>query len=121
MASPLDGPLRAVAKNVMRRFGAEGTIEYVGTGTYNPTTGTASSDVDKTLTAKGLVERYTSAEIDGTLVLRGDLKWTVAALGIDAPRPNDLVTIDEKRHTVISVSPTWSGEEVALYALQLRR
>lgn len=121
MASPLDAPLRAVAKTLMRQFGAEGLIEYVQTGGYDTTTGLASSSAPLTATVNGIIESFGNAEIDGTLVKRGDLKWTIAAKDVDRPRINDLVTIDAVRYTVQSVRSEWSGEEQALHVLQLRR
>lgn len=125
--SVLDGPLRAVAKNLARTFGREGTIEYVSTGGYNTTTGTAGQSTTSE-TVQGAVENYSSREIDGTTVLRGDLKWTIAAKDIDEPRPNDLVDFGEEtpdgkriRWTVVDPHPVYSGEQVALYEVQLRR
>jgi hypothetical protein len=121
VASPLDGPLRAVAKTLTAKFGAEGLIEYVATGAYDTTTGKASSTASTSVTVRGIVENYGNREIDGTLVLRGDLKWTIAAKDIDRPQVNDLVTIDAVRYTVMGAKSEWSGEQQALHVLQLRR
>lgn len=117
----LDGPLRAVTDSLLGQFGALGTIGYVTTGEYNPSTGKASQDEGVTASTRGIVEQYRKAEIDGTVVLRGDFKWSVPALGITKPSPNDTVTLDSVRYTVVNVESVYSGDEAALHVLQLRR
>ena len=123
----LDGAVRRAAQKAIKRVGKEGTIEYVATGGYNPSTGKASTSSTET-TVRGVVENYSSREIDGTSVLRGDRKWTIAAKDIVRPSPNDVVDLGETtaegnsvRETVISVQPQMSGDEAAMYVLQLRR
>ena len=127
--SILDAPLRAVAKNLTRKFGTRGTVDYVTTGGYNPVTGLASAGAPEPVPVYGSVERYAASEIDGTTVRRGDVKWTVPAKDIDRPRVNDLATLDgdvnadgeANRYTIVSVQSIYSGEEHALHVLQLRR
>lgn len=119
--SVLDAPLRGLAKNLIGKFGAEGLIEYTVTGSYNTTTGKASQSAPTSATASGTIEDFSRSEIDGTTVLRGDFKWTIAAKDVTRPSPNDMVTLDSVRHTVISASSIYSGEQAALHVLQLRR
>jgi hypothetical protein len=116
----LDGPLRSVAKALTAKFGKPGTIEYLSTGDYSPTTGKASQSTS-VATVSGVVEDYSAREIDGTLVLRGDVKWTIPAKDVTRPAPNDMVTLDSVRYTVIIARSYHSGEQEALYQVQLRK
>jgi hypothetical protein len=116
----LDGPLRNVAKALLGQFGKPGLVEYLSTGTYNPTTGEASQSTSRA-TVSGVVEDYSAKEIDGTTVLRGDLKWTIPAKDVTRPAPNDMVTLDDVRYTVITSRSHYSGEQEALYQVQLRK
>lgn len=124
LASTVKSAMGALGSDFVR----EGTIERVATGGYNPSTGKAGSQIIDTSIVRGPVENYSSREIDGTTVLRGDLKWTVPADGIDEVRTNDLVDFGEEtpsggriRYTVIDPYPIYAGERVAVYQLQLRR
>ena len=124
----LDQPMRKVAKSVVRKFGKQGTIEYVATGGYNPSTGVASQSSAKTAVVRGALTEYAEREIDGTVVKRGDLKWSVHALDVDEPNVNDVVDFGEEttdgnriRYTIIGVKRVHSGDESALHILQLRR
>lgn len=116
----LDGPMRAVAKNLLGTVGTVGTIEYISTGAYNPSTGEAPSGADSSTQARGTAEDYRDSEINGTTVKRGDVKWTVHAKGIDRPKVNDLATLAGVRYTIMDVGRVMSGDEAALYVLQLR-
>ena len=128
----LDGPLRSVAANLVGKFGKPVTVKYVATGTYDPATGSTTGG------------SYISANVrvvvgDAAQLARGgfgetgevrmdDLALTVAAQTFEAafgaaavPATDDEITIDGSVYMVVQVKPTWSGEQVALYELQVRR
>lgn len=126
--SILDAPFRSLATTLVGKFGKSATLGHIYTGAYNPVTGVASQS-ESTLTVRGVVERYGTSEIDGVNVLRGDVKWTVAAAAVTkTPSPNDTVDFGETTaggdpvlYTVLAVEPVYSGDLPALYVLQLRR
>ena len=136
--SVLDAPFRTLASTLTKTFGKTGTIEYVSTGAYSPTTGRAGQT--KTMASvRGVVENFQRHEtaVESTSragdtrsgnVLRGDLKWTIRAKGVDRPSPNDTVTFADtldshgnvKRFAVIRAKSILSGDLVAAYEVQLR-
>lgn len=123
----LDRPMRTVAKTLSDKLGKQGTIEYVATGGYSPSTGKAAQSTTKAITA-GALSSYREHEIDGTTVKRGDLKWKVPAKDLPRPHANDVVDFGETtpsgiriRYTILAVDAVHSGDQPALYTLQLRR
>lgn len=71
-------------------------------------------------------ESYTAREIASTEIQAGDLKIHVAAKDLDDagfgdPQPGDLISFGARTWRVVSVAMVWSGDQVALYTLQVRR
>jgi len=115
----LDGPLRAVSKTVIDTFGTAGTLTHRTEGAYNVTTGT-STPTTSTTAVNGTLSDY-SANERGDGIRATDLKFTIPAASVTtAPDPDDTVTIDGTVYQVVDVRPTYSGDQVAIYELQLR-
>lgn len=118
----LDNPLRGVAKTLHQKFGKAITYRRLSASAYNITTGkVAQTASDETITA--VIAAFDSREVGGT-VQAGDLRVTVAATdgGLTAaPALKDRIVIDSTSYEIIRVTPTYSGDQVALYELQVRR
>ena len=78
----LDAPFRSLARTLVGTFGATGVLEYMTTGDYDPTTGTAVGNVPVAVNVRGVLEAYTEHEVDGSVIRQGDLRWTMAAAAV---------------------------------------
>jgi|GEM_PF-1549567 len=117
--TPLDGPLPALALQLIRQFGEPATLTYVTRGSYDPATGTATK-TSSAVEVSALVEHYRTHELGGT-IQAGDLKVIVPAKDLTKPETDDRFTIGSRTYQVVNVKPVYSGELVAIYQLQVRR
>ena len=120
----LDVKARALALRLIGKFGKSVTYTTVATGSYSPATGAvALSEVAYII--KAVIELFGRHYGDGFmtgLVLEGDRKISFAAQGLAfVPKPGDKVTFDGDTFTALAVSPVYSGELVALYAVHGRK
>ena len=69
------GQIRAVAKDILTKFGKNITLkrEQDG-GVYDPVTGTTSAGTTTTILGVGVILSYQRADIDGTNILMTDRK-----------------------------------------------
>ena len=81
-----------------------------GEGQYNPST----------YTGNGVALNYNKGEVDGTIVLKSDIKLILEAT-TTAPVNGDKVTIDNIVYRVMSVKPTSPAGIVVIYEIQLRK
>lgn len=115
----LDAGMRGLAKTLATTFGTDVTITYVTAGTFNPTTQTATPSTT-TDSVPAVISSFDLLEVSG-LVEAGDVKVDIPAQGITEPKVDDRVTIGSDVFQVISVRTSYSGEQAALYELQVRR
>lgn len=118
----LDDKLRPLASNLIDKFGKTVTLTTQSAGTYDPATRTTTI-TPTSVTPKAVIEEYTAGQMfagDG-LILAGDKRLTFAAADITRPEPGDTVTIDSVVWTIKAVQETWSGEQVAIYVVQVRK
>lgn len=135
MPSPLDGALRQAAKVAIGRLGKPVTLRRTRGGTYDSATDTVPVEPAE-VQVKAIVGAYASltgrsalSALDG--VERGDLRVQVPAKDIPAafaaplneepPRLADEVVIDGATYRVVGLDPVYSGEQVAVWSLQVRR
>lgn len=116
----LDTRARQTASDLITKFGKSLTLKTVVNGTYDPATGEITN-TETTATVLGIVKDYASNEIDGTMVLVGDRKVSIAALGNTEPQTTDKITIDGVDWQVVAVSGIWSGELKAMHVIQVRK
>jgi hypothetical protein len=113
-----------VAKTLLNTFGGSGVLTTPGEETYNPITGEetagASSSWDVDVSAP---QNYSADEIDGSAIQRGDCHVQIPACDVseEPVAGKSTLTIGSTVWTVVSVNPVYSGAEVAVYELQLRR
>ena len=93
-------------------------------GEYDPDAPTVPSEL--VVNGSGFREEYDAKYIDGTLIVRGDVKLLVSPVqlsGADMPIPlsNDRIEFDGTTYTVITVGP-WNYAGLAVgFELQVRK
>ncbi|WP_421560829.1 MULTISPECIES: hypothetical protein [unclassified Pseudomonas] len=93
-------------------------------GEYDPDAPSAPSEL--VVNGSGFREEYDNKYIDGTLIVRGDVKLLVSPVqlaGEDMPTPlsNDRIQFDGTTYTVIAVGP-WNYAGLAVgFELQVRK
>ena len=119
----LDVKARATALRLITKFGKAVSYVSVTDGVYDPATG-AVSPTEVSSSIKALIVSY-SLRGDGFtsgLIREGDRKITFAASGIVfSPKVGDKVSFDSETFAVLNVSPTYSGELVAIYTVRGRK
>ena len=115
----LDAGMIGLARSLSTAFGTDVTITYVTAGSFNPATQTATPSTS-TSSVPAVISTFDLLEVSG-LVEAGDVKVDVPAQGVTEPKSDDTVTIGSDVYQVISVRTTYSGDQAALYELQVRR
>lgn len=123
MAGALDSLFSSLSKNLIGTFGTGGKLISRTAGTYDPETGLSSGSATTEYAVNcSPPEKYSRREIDGTRILDGDLSVMVASADY-ATKPTTAMTFAVRGQTfgVISVEPISSGNQDAVWKLQLRR
>lgn len=118
----LDLEIPGLAAELINEYGKRIDFGRVEPGEYNPATRTAApGSINGSV--KALVEPYRGQRLLAGLVEASDLKLTVAAESFPngEPTTEDVAGIDGVTYTVKNVMPTYSGERVAIYEIQIGR
>lgn len=130
MPTPTDTRMRSVALELIQRYGRPLTVTVPGKARVDLTSGAAQTLAPADYSVLGFLSSYSREEVSDTVrgregaVLITDVKAFIAAKDLDfTPTTGLLVTLPEEgeRFHVISALPYYSGEQVALWELQLRR
>lgn len=120
----LDGPLRSAAQTVIGQFGKPATLRTPG-GSYDPATGKVTdspSDEAITVTVGDTTRLVELGFVEEGGVTHRDLFVEVAAAELSSDPTNDQeLILDSVTHQVKGVKPVYSGEQVALWQLHVRR
>lgn len=121
MPGKLDSVMVPLANKLIGDFGLTVTYKQVTTS-FDVSTGKTT---DTEATSSAVVappEPYKQNRIDGTTIRNGDIMTAIAQSAIAfTPAINDRVTLNGVDWEVIAVNPVFSGEQVAMYELQLRQ
>ena len=104
--------------------GLELVLRRETVGEYDPDAPPVPSEL--VVNGSGFREEYDNKYIDGTLIVRGDVKLLVSPVqlsGADMPMPlsNDSIQFDGTTYTVIAVGP-WNYAGLAVgFELQVRK
>lgn len=127
MVNTLDITMPALALRLITQYGASVTIQHMVAGAYDPTT-SIQTEVISTLTTSGVVEEYAEGirflgdKLGSSGIIEGDKKVSIPASGLSfVPVPGDKLTVGGITFGIIGVASAWSGQNVALYALHVRR
>jgi len=111
--------LGKVATSVLKALGADVTIRYVTSGSYNTTTGLSGETVDD-VDVKGVVEGVSKSEVNG-LIQAQDKRLIVSAEELaTAPGTKDRVEISSVVYQIISVNTIEQDNTAITYELILR-
>lgn len=104
--------------------GLELVLRRETVGEYDPDAPQAPSEL--VVNGSGFREEYDNKYIDGTLIVRGDVKLLVSPVqlsGADMPIPlsNDRIQFDGTTYTVIAVGPWNYAGLVVGFELQVRK
>lgn len=115
---------RVCLRRAARAEGPELVLRRETLGEYDPDAPSAPSEL--VVNGSGFREEYDNKYIDGTLIVRGDVKLLVSPVqltGADMPTPlsNDRIQFDGTTYTVIAVGP-WNYAGLAVgFELQVRK
>lgn len=121
MTGKLDKQMRLAAQRLVDDFGKPVTIRRT-TSTYDVQLGkTYTSTTDYNV--NGALENYADRRIDGSLILSGDLQVTIPArdLAITPDQETDALILDSETWSIVNLSRIYSGEQVAVYQMQVRQ
>lgn len=113
------GRSKATADRLIGRFGSAATLKRPNSSgpAYAPVEGTPTS-----YAVTVVVQDFANREIDGTRILTGDKKVTMAkgSLAIE-PATSDTLVIGGVDHAIVEVRPLNPGGTVIFYEVQARR
>lgn len=115
---------RMIAPRSKGGKGLELVLRRETLGEYDPDAPQAPSEL--VVNGSGFREEYDNKYIDGTLIVRGDVKLLVSPVqlsGADMPIPlsNDRIQFDGTTYTVIAVGPWNYAGLVVGFELQVRK
>lgn len=108
---------------VIEKYGKDVLFEGLTGGTYSEVTrkwtGRTSVSVTKKVSPPSPFKREL---VDGRTIKEDDLVVFLAASGLTfTPDTGFTVTIDSDKFTVVGCPPLYSGEQIAVYQIHLRR
>ena len=110
--------LAAMAARRITDRGQQVTFSRETTSSFDPETG-INTTTTSTITGYGTSFDYNGSEIDGTIIVKGDIRFLFEAGS--APQQDDTVTIDSIGYRVMDVKKTAPGGTDVLYECQLRK
>jgi len=121
MTGKLDKRMRALGQRLVGTYGKSVTLRRT-TSSFDPSTGQTTESTTDYATS-GVLENYADSRTDGTLIQTGDLQVTVPALNLSVTpdQETDSLMIDSEAWTIVNLSRIYSGEQQALYQMQVRQ
>lgn len=121
MTGALDAEMRALADDLTSEFGKTVTFVEVSK-TFDPSTGSTTETTTETTLASVPPQDFAFSEMDGSLIQQGDLVIGLPAKTVPVePTTQDRLKIDGDTWQIVAVRPVASGEQVALYNVQVRQ
>ena len=121
MTGALDSEILPLAKELADEFGKAVTLVSVSE-TFDPATGNTTTTETTHLVNAVPPQAFNKSRIDGSLIQAGDTVIGLPAQPLsDPPTTEDKLRFDGGTWTVVAVDPIYSGEQVALYNVQVRQ
>jgi len=111
--------MAATAKELLTEFGQSVTLTRQTVGAYDPATG-AAAVTTSAQTATGALFDYKNSQIDGTLIVAGDRRLILSAVGITAPQVDDTITANGRTYTIKAVSETNPAGTAVIFTCNVR-
>ena len=113
------GNLAAVATRLLTDKGQLLTFSREISSAFDPITGDNTTSTS-TYTGYGAAFDYNRNEIDGSMIMKGDIRLILEATDT-APLVDDTTVVDGDTYRVMNVNPTSPAGTVVAYELQLRK
>jgi len=112
--------MKAVAENLIYKFGQNVVLERTTAQTINPVTGEVTGGGVEILNTRGILQNYDAKDIDGTLILATDKKLLID--GSVAPLITDNPKVGNKYlGAIVSIKEVAPDVETSLvFVLQVR-
>lgn len=108
-----------VSGKILNKFGVEATFTQETSTSFDPVLG-ADTVTSVIFTGYGVKSEYSKAEIDGTVIQNGDVKF-ILELTETVPKVGDKVTINGSlSYRIMNIKHVAPSEEDVIYILQLR-
>lgn len=111
--------LKETASKLLQDKGQEVTFTRKPSNAFDPALGKTHTSTT-TFTGYGASFDYKSSQVDGTLIIAGDIRLTLEAI-TTAPVIGDDVEVDGVSYSVINVTKTSPAGIVVKYEIQLRK
>jgi len=120
----LDKKFLPMALRLVTKYGKLVQFDTYPDEVYTPSTG-ENVPGDSVVFYKKIIPPYGYEQkyVNGDSVQAGDMQTGIAASGLEfVPQPSlTKVTIDTKQWNIINMMPIYSGEQICMYLLQLRK
>lgn len=122
MTTRLDRRIPKRAKELLAKYGAAAVLIIPKGGTYDPTVGRTTGEVDTEIPVKITPpEPFDVSMVNNDTILSTDMQTYVAALGLSLPpETSGRLRYRGKEYKIERTRDTASGDEIALYWMQLR-
>ena len=110
--------LAAVALRLLTDKGQQVTFSRETSTGFDPETG-INTTTTSTITGYGAAFDYNSSEIDGTIIVKGDIRFLFEAGS--APQQDDTAPVDSIIYRVMAVKKISPAGTDVLYEVQLRK
>jgi hypothetical protein len=104
---------------LIKSAGTTITITRDSAPDYNPALGTAEGTT-KTFTGVAVRSSYNQRDIDGTMILQGDVLLTIAATSTLVPQVGDTATFAGTAYKVVNVNNVSPSGISVIYTVQAR-
>lgn len=124
MSTALDLRMAELARRLINdRFGKVMLLQKATSDDYDPSTGSTGTATPVRYQIKGVILDPSDNQIvAGGDIQVGDRFVMIASKGLlpDPPAPNDALIIDGDDWQILKSSPTYSGEDIAVYSVHVR-
>ena len=123
MSTVLDTTLIPKIKSVIEDYGKNVVFVVPGVASYDPDDGSViESGVQKYTVKATPPANYKADMIDGDTIQDNDCMINISASGLlFTPENGREVTFDSQSWRIMSVQTAYTGEDIGLYEIQLRR
>lgn len=111
---------RATSQRLIASAGQAVTLTRLGDGVYDPQTGTVARS-GTTYSGYGAPVNYAQRDIDGTMILRTDVRVLLGPQIGANPTTGDTLTVGGDIYTVVASNPLAPGGVVVLHDVQCRK
>ncbi|WP_231398221.1 hypothetical protein [Photorhabdus temperata] len=109
--------MRKTADKLIKKYGME--FELLRKGKIKVINGIEHYEPDRSFKPIGIKTDYKANEIDGKLILAGDIR--IVFTGETEIKLGDIVTVDNDKYRVVNNNPSKPAETLICYRAQLRK